>query len=150
MVGVALVWPYATPQRGAVAIERETFAAFPRELGDWRQRGRAERLDPDILAVLGADDYHSVRFVKDEDGYLRKVDRLRAGVIKESAWRCNEDLHAGEQHLLLWRHGDAAVDNTTAQREVLPVGGTALGDLHGELARWRQNKCANGVTRWAR
>ena len=71
-------------------------------------------------------------------------------MIKKSAWRRNEDLHAGEQHLLLWRHGDASVDNTAAQWEVLPVGGAALGDLHGELARWRQDECANGVTRRAR
>ena len=93
---------------------------------------------------------HAVRFVKDQDRYLRKVDRLGAGVIKKSAWRCNENLHAGEKHLLLWWHGDTAIDNTAPQWEVLPVGGATLGDLHGELARWCQDECANGVTRWAR
>ena len=63
MLSVALVWPHVTPQRGAIAIERESFVAFPRQLGDWRQRGAAERLDPGILDVLGADDYRSAYFI---------------------------------------------------------------------------------------
>ncbi len=65
MISVALVWPHVTPQRGAMEIERESFAAFPRELGDWRQRGAAERLSDGIANVLGADDYRSARFIKE-------------------------------------------------------------------------------------
>ncbi|MEM8537958.1 MAG: VPLPA-CTERM-specific exosortase XrtD, partial [Pseudomonadota bacterium] len=67
MLSVALVWPHVTPQRGAVAIDRESFAAFPRQVGDWRQRGAASRLSPDVLNVLGADDYRSVQFFKSDE-----------------------------------------------------------------------------------
>jgi EpsI family protein len=62
MISMALVWPHVTPQRGAVTIERESFAAFPRELGEWRQDGPPKRLGKGILNALGADDYRSVWF----------------------------------------------------------------------------------------
>ena len=64
MISAALAWPQITPERNAVDINRESFAAFPRELGDWRQRGPAGRLSEGIAASLGADDYRSVYFVK--------------------------------------------------------------------------------------
>lgn len=62
MIGIAFSWQSLAPQRGNVAIERETFTTFPRQLGAWEQDGRAERLDAGIAAVLAADDYHSVNF----------------------------------------------------------------------------------------
>ncbi len=65
MISVAVVWPYVTPQRGAVEIEREGFAAFPRTLGEWRQSGPAARLSQSVADVLAADDYRSARFVKE-------------------------------------------------------------------------------------
>ena len=46
-------------------IERESFAVFPRELGDWQQRGGPQTLEDSVAEVLGADDYRSVRFVKE-------------------------------------------------------------------------------------
>ena len=63
-VSLALAWPHMAPQRGAVEIDREPFAAFPREVGNWRQQGPALRLDAGIANVLGADDYRSVYFDK--------------------------------------------------------------------------------------
>ena len=65
MLAVAVSWPYITPQRGAVEIERESFDYFPRALGDWRQTGPAQRLSEATVTVLGADDYRSVWFTKD-------------------------------------------------------------------------------------
>ncbi len=41
--------------------DRDPFALFPQQLGDW-QAGAPEMLDPNIEGVLGADDYHSVWF----------------------------------------------------------------------------------------
>jgi exosortase D (VPLPA-CTERM-specific) len=64
MLSLALSWPSLAPQRGGVAIDRDNFAAFPRQMGDWRQRGAAERLSDSIANVLGADDYRSAWFVK--------------------------------------------------------------------------------------
>ena len=48
------------PDRGGAAVERDSFAIFPRSLGDWSQIGPRETLDPDVEAALGADDYHQI------------------------------------------------------------------------------------------
>lgn len=64
MLSIALSWQYIIPQRGELAIDRQPFVAFPRQLGEWRQDGRAQRLDPIVVSALGADDYHSAKFVK--------------------------------------------------------------------------------------
>ncbi|MGC3940437.1 VPLPA-CTERM-specific exosortase XrtD [Roseobacter sp. EG26] len=64
MLAVALSWPHLAPTRGEMTIERESLASFPRRLGEWRQQGPAQRLDPGIANVLGADDYRSVHFTK--------------------------------------------------------------------------------------
>jgi exosortase D (VPLPA-CTERM-specific) len=63
----ALAWQ-AVPQPQPNAIERLSFAAFPREIGDWRQNGSARQLAPDIEAVLKADDYRSAEFVHPQAG----------------------------------------------------------------------------------
>ena len=52
------------PERGANAPERESFALFPRTLGEWKQAGGRQYLDPGVAQVLGADDYHQVNFAK--------------------------------------------------------------------------------------
>ncbi len=71
MLSIALVWPHMVPERGGVEIERESFAAFPRQLGDWRQQGPAQKLTDSVATVLGADDYRAARFVRDNDpGYV--------------------------------------------------------------------------------
>ncbi len=70
LIGVALsgvvaaaAWQ-AVPEPGAAEVSRENFAAFPRQLGGWRQTGPREVLDPAVEAALGADDYHSVNLTK--------------------------------------------------------------------------------------
>ena len=62
MVLAAGAWQFM-PDRGAGVIERDGFAVFPRQLGEWQQRGVAEVLSADVARTLGADDYHSVSFV---------------------------------------------------------------------------------------
>jgi len=59
MVTAALAWQ-ALPERGAAMIEREPFALFPRQIGDWRQVGAADILEDEVARTLKADDYHSV------------------------------------------------------------------------------------------
>lgn len=62
MIGIAFSWDAITPDRDQVSVERTSFTTFPRQLGDWSQRGRPERLSQSVSASLGADDYHSVEF----------------------------------------------------------------------------------------
>jgi exosortase D (VPLPA-CTERM-specific) len=45
----------AAPARRVAEVERDPFALFPRNLGDWS--GVPEALEPNIARVLGADDY---------------------------------------------------------------------------------------------
>ena len=52
------------PERGAAAIQRDSFAVFPRTLGEWKQAGPREFLDPNIEQALAADDYHQVSLTK--------------------------------------------------------------------------------------
>jgi exosortase D (VPLPA-CTERM-specific) len=56
----AAAWQ-AVPERGSTLPVREDFASFPRELGDWRQVGVHEVLEPAVEQSLGADDYHNVQ-----------------------------------------------------------------------------------------
>lgn len=61
MVGAALAWQ-AMPARGGADVARDSFTVFPRQLGDWHQQGRPQRLSDSVATVLGADDYRSVSF----------------------------------------------------------------------------------------
>jgi EpsI family protein len=62
MVGGALAWQ-VLPQRETQPIVRDSFAAFPRELGAWRQEGPPATLDAEVEKALNADDYRSVTLV---------------------------------------------------------------------------------------
>ena len=59
MLGASLAWQ-AMPDRGASTIARESFASFPRALGDWRQVGAPITLEESVASNLAADDYHSI------------------------------------------------------------------------------------------
>ena len=48
------------PERGTQTVDRHSFALFPRQLGDWKQVGPAERLSHDVERALQADDYHQI------------------------------------------------------------------------------------------
>ena len=52
------------PQRSVIVPDRDIFALFPRELGEWRQAGPRETLKDSVVRTLAADDYHSVQFVR--------------------------------------------------------------------------------------
>ncbi|WP_299553839.1 VPLPA-CTERM-specific exosortase XrtD [uncultured Tateyamaria sp.] len=47
----------AVPQRGDYTVPRDSFALFPRSLGDWQQVGPQQYLSADVETVLRADDY---------------------------------------------------------------------------------------------
>ena len=61
-IALAAAWQ-AIPERGGSAVERDSFAFFPRTLGDWQQVGPPQTLEPEVENVLGADDYHQVTLV---------------------------------------------------------------------------------------
>ncbi|MEM1150192.1 MAG: VPLPA-CTERM-specific exosortase XrtD [Pseudomonadota bacterium] len=60
---------HSMPERGSLAPERDSFALFPRTLGDWQQVGPREVLEPQVVQVLGADDYHQVTFRKPGEAF---------------------------------------------------------------------------------
>ena len=51
-----------SPGRDPVALERDSFSLFPRTLGDWQ--GASRTLEPDIEAVLDADDYYLGDYIR--------------------------------------------------------------------------------------
>ena len=55
-----LAWQAVPTKRGGEFIDRESFVLFPRHLGEWRQIGVPDRLEPDVERALKADDYHQV------------------------------------------------------------------------------------------
>ena len=60
------------PERGSLQPARDSFALFPRTLGDWRQDGPREFLAPGIERVLSADDYHQVTLTNTGHGGTRE------------------------------------------------------------------------------
>ena len=58
-------WQFV-PDRGAGEIGRDSYALFPRELGEWRQSGVPQTLESSVARVLGADDYHSITLKRDD------------------------------------------------------------------------------------
>jgi exosortase D (VPLPA-CTERM-specific) len=63
MMAGALAWQ-VIPARPLAVVERESFYAFPLQLGDWTSSTQ-QRLDPETARVLAADDYHAVTLRKD-------------------------------------------------------------------------------------
>ncbi len=59
IAGALLAWQ-AAPDRSNIEIDRTTFKAFPRTLGDWQQAGVSRALDEATEVSLAADDYHNV------------------------------------------------------------------------------------------
>lgn len=56
LFGAVAITSHIVPARTLVSIDREQFALFPLQIGDW-QVGPQQRLTSDIEKVLGADDY---------------------------------------------------------------------------------------------
>lgn len=63
MTGASAAWQML-PERQSIAIERDRFTFFPRQLGEWHQEGAPRTLEDSVSQTLGADDYHSVWFSK--------------------------------------------------------------------------------------
>jgi exosortase D (VPLPA-CTERM-specific) len=57
--GAVAAWQFV-PERGGAAVDRDSFAVFPRNLGAWEQVGPPQILEPDIERALGADDYRQI------------------------------------------------------------------------------------------
>ena len=66
MIISASVWPLM-PNREPVAPERQDFALFPEQFGDWRQFGDERRFSPAVERILDADDYIAVQFGRSVD-----------------------------------------------------------------------------------
>ena len=58
-IGAIGAWQLVPDNRQEI-VDRDQFALFPRELGNWRQDGPRELLETRIERALGADDYHQV------------------------------------------------------------------------------------------
>ncbi|WP_298976364.1 VPLPA-CTERM-specific exosortase XrtD [uncultured Roseobacter sp.] len=63
MVLASGIWA-AIPERDVLRADRDSFALFPRQMGEWKQIGIRDILDPKVVRELKADDYHSVNFAK--------------------------------------------------------------------------------------
>lgn len=66
MVVASLAWT-TLPERGGMAVARDSFVLFPRTLDDWQQTSTARRLDPRVERVLAADDYRSAYYARPND-----------------------------------------------------------------------------------
>jgi exosortase D (VPLPA-CTERM-specific) len=65
VAGLVAAWQFA-PEREAQIVDREDFALFPRQLGNWQQVGTQIALDPEVETVLAADDYLQINLMSDE------------------------------------------------------------------------------------
>lgn len=64
--GAVAAWQMVPETRGQVP-DRHSFATFPRDVGDWHQQGLDDRLDPDIVRALEADDYRQSTLARGDD-----------------------------------------------------------------------------------
>ena len=55
-----------SPGRDPVALERDDFALFPRQMGDWQ--GASRTLEPEIEKILDADDYYLADYIRPGTG----------------------------------------------------------------------------------
>jgi exosortase D (VPLPA-CTERM-specific) len=112
--GVALAW-HGAPPRTQAEIERVPLALFPKTLGDWA--GEPRLLDPEIEAVLGADDYAAVAYRHPERGQLVDLfvayySDLTAGKGIHSPEVC---LPAGGWEVSDWQRRTLALDPGTVE-----------------------------------
>ena len=111
----------------------------------WRRAGEQVEDPADVGHEAHVE--HPVGLVEDEDLDLAEVGGALADEVEQAAGRGDEDLDAGAQLLDLRIERDAAVHDGRLERHVPAVGLDAVGDLHGELPRRRQDEAADGVAR---
>ncbi len=85
-LSIGVAWQ-VMPERSVVQTDRDSFAVFPRTVGEWKQNGPPELLTASVTQSLQADDYRSVQFVREKD---------RAVIGFFSAWY--EDQSRGGVH----------------------------------------------------
>ena len=85
---------------------------------------------------------HAVGFIKHQhfDGGQVQVALLLQ--VQQAARRGHEEIHTALDAVDLRVHADAAEDHRGVQIEVLAVGADGFFDLGGQLARGRQDQCA--------
>ena len=133
------------PARISVAhdLERE-----PHDIVGHRRREEQRLADGrhrrDDAADVGpeAHVHHAVGFVEHEQLDAAEVGVLLAHVIDQPARRGDDDVDAGAQGALLHAHLDAAVDGGARDRRVIRQAVNLVFDLHGELARRREDEHA--------
>ena len=86
--------------------------------------------------------HHAVRFVEHERVELVEADGLAAHVIHQPAGSRDDDVDAGLERALLRPHVDAAVDRDAGDVGVIDEALDVVFDLHGELARRREDEDA--------
>ncbi len=83
---------------------------------------------------------HAVGFVEHQMGDMAKIDMALLGEIEQASRRGDEDVDAARQRLDLGGLADAAQNDGVPEARMPPVGGEAVADLHGELARRREDQ----------
>ena len=78
-VAVAMAFVLA-PTAKQVTVDRDVFALFPREIGDWS--GSVQRLQPNIERVLGASDY--INAIYSTSGEQQYVSFFSAWYVKQT------------------------------------------------------------------
>jgi exosortase D (VPLPA-CTERM-specific) len=70
MITLAVSVAWIAPQGGIddAPIERRPFLVFPMQFGEWA--GSTSRLEPEVVVVLGADDYLQANYMSSETGEL--------------------------------------------------------------------------------
>jgi len=110
-IGFALA---PSPER--VAVDRETFALFPRDIGSWT--GPPEQLDPETEAVLGASDYINATYQTPGEG---SVNLFAAWYESQTE---GEGLHSPEVCLPVGGWEVFSIDPT-----LVSIPGTVYGDF---------------------
>jgi hypothetical protein len=101
----------------------------------WRQR-REDALHVGPEAHVE----HPIGLVEHEHLETGKVRALVAHVVHQTARRRHHDVDVGAKGALLHVHRHAAVDGDARDRRVVGETLDLILDLHGELARWRENE----------
>ena len=88
---------------------------------------------------------HAVGLVEDEHLEAIEPDQALAHQVEQAARRGDQDVDAARQRLHLLALADAAEDHGVAELEKVAVGGEAVADLRGQLARRGQHQDAAGL-----
>ena len=83
---------------------------------------------------------HAVGLVENEHGDVFQVDGILIHEVDETPRRGDENIDAFRKACDLRIDGDASHDGGDAMRGFICYGRAHLGDLHGQLSRWRDDE----------